>query len=93
MDALRLTRAHLEPYVLAVQELKDWGYIVDVPPGPGGDRPSEEGAVKKCDRCGQQFKVKRREEADECVFHYGRPYTVKANGKYISTLAETRLKY
>lgn len=86
MEALRLSRAHLEPYVLALQELKDWGYIVEIPSGPGGDRPSDEGSIKKCDRCSQQFKVKRREEADECIYHYGKPFTTRANGNRIRSV-------
>ena len=33
-----------------------------------------------CERCGQRFQVKRREEADQCVYHWGRPFVSKANG-------------
>ena len=80
LAALRLTVDQLEPFVLSLEEMRQWGYVVDVPPGPGGDRPSEEGSVKTCERCGQPFQVKRQEEADECVFHWGRPFSSKANG-------------
>ncbi|KIP10709.1 hypothetical protein PHLGIDRAFT_11157 [Phlebiopsis gigantea 11061_1 CR5-6] len=65
LQALKITVEQLEPYALTQDEMKQWGYIVDIPAGPGGDRPSEEGSIMKCERCNQQFKVKRREEADE----------------------------
>ncbi|CAL1700748.1 unnamed protein product [Somion occarium] len=81
LAALRLTVAQLEPHLLTVEQMKELGYIVDIPPGVGGDQPSEEGLIKTCDRCSQPFKVKRMEEADECVFHYGRPRLLKANGE------------
>lgn len=79
-DSLKLSVGHLEPYILSLEEMRQWGYVVEVPPGTGGDRPSEEGSVKTCERCNQPFKVKRKDEADECVFHWGRPYSSKANG-------------
>ncbi|KAF7793647.1 hypothetical protein EIP86_004762 [Pleurotus ostreatoroseus] len=65
LAALRLTAEQLESYVLSLDEMRKWDYVVDIPVGPGGQRPSEEGAVMKCDRCGQPFQVKRQEEADE----------------------------
>lgn len=80
LESLRLTVKHLEPYVLSMDEMRLWGYIVDIPDGVGGDQPSEEGNIRKCERCNQQFQVKRLEDADECVFHWGRPFTSKANG-------------
>ncbi|KAI0938065.1 hypothetical protein AcV7_003362 [Taiwanofungus camphoratus] len=81
IDALRLTASHLEHHVLSVDDMKKWGYIVEIPSGVGGDRPSEEGSVKTCERCGQPFKVKRREEADQCLYHWGKPFSTKANGE------------
>lgn len=80
IDALRLTASHLEHHVLSVDDMKKWGYIVEIPSGVGGDRPSEEGSVKTCERCGQPFKVKRRDEADQCLYHWGKPFSTKANG-------------
>ncbi|KAH9853502.1 Rexo1 protein [Lenzites betulinus] len=79
--ALRLSAAQLEPYVLSLDAMRTWGYVVEVPPGPGGERPHEEGAVMTCERCAQKFLVKRREEADECRFHWGRPFSSKVNGE------------
>jgi RNA exonuclease 1 len=63
-------------------DLQKWGYIVDIPDGPGGDRPSEEGKIAKCERCAQPFMVKRMEEADECLYHWGKPYTRSMNGRH-----------
>ncbi len=82
LESLRLTSSDLEPYVMSMDEMKKWGYIVEIPPGVGGDRPSEEGSIQKCERCNQQFKVKRKEEADECRFHWGRPYTRTSDGSF-----------
>lgn len=81
LESLRLTREHLEPLVLSMDDMKKWGYIVEIPEGVGGDRPSEEGQPAKCERCGQQFLVKRKELADECTYHWGRQYTKQVNGE------------
>ncbi|CDO71252.1 hypothetical protein BN946_scf184908.g9 [Trametes cinnabarina] len=79
--AMRLTAAQLEPYVLTVEEMKTWGYITEVPSGSGGDKPHEEGSAMTCERCGQRFIVKRRENADHCRYHWGKPYSSKVNGE------------
>jgi RNA exonuclease 1 len=81
LDSLRLTRALLEPHVHLTTDLIQWGYFVEIPDGPGGHEPSLESKIAKCERCGQPFKVKRREDADECIYHWGKPYTTKVNGK------------
>ncbi|KAL4241936.1 REXO1/REXO3 family protein [Abortiporus biennis] len=81
MESLRLTSSHLEAYVLSMDQMKTWGYIVEIPEGVGGDRPSEEGSIKKCERCKQPFKVKRREEADECIYHWGKAFSRTENGE------------
>ena len=57
-----------------------WGYVVDIPEGPGGDKPSEEGGVMKCERCKQPKQVRRMEEAEECLYHWGRLLTKKVSG-------------
>lgn len=80
LDSLHLTLSQLEPYVLTIDEMKQWEYVVEIPSGVGGDKPSEEGSIQKCQRCNEPFKVKRMEEADECIFHWGRRYTTKTNG-------------
>jgi RNA exonuclease 1 len=86
LESLKITVSHLEPYILSQDELRQWSYIVEVPDGPGGDRPSEEGSIMKCERCSQQFKVKRRAEADECIFHWGKQFSSKANGSFPPSL-------
>lgn len=80
LQSLKLTPQHLEPYLLSIEDMLQWGYVVEIPPGEGGERPSEEGSITTCDRCKEPFMVKRKEEADECVFHWGKPFTSKANG-------------
>ena len=82
LNALRLTAEQLEPYVMSLDEMRKWGYIVEIPTGEGGSRPSEDGSVKTCERCSSAFKVKRREEAsmDECVYHWGKAFSAKASG-------------
>ncbi|KLO08284.1 hypothetical protein SCHPADRAFT_944602 [Schizopora paradoxa] len=81
LRALTLTRKHLEQHILSLEEMKLWGYIVEIPEGPGGDRPSDEGKTRDCERCGKVFEVKRKEDAEECVFHWGRPFTSRTNGE------------
>lgn len=81
LESLEMTTSDLEPYILTLAQMRTWGYVVEVPPGPGGERPSEEGSIMKCERCGQLFKVKRMQEADECVFHWGKPFSSKTNGE------------
>ncbi|KAG6884946.1 hypothetical protein C0992_005585 [Termitomyces sp. T32_za158] len=80
-QALRLTRAHLEPHIMSIADLESWGYFLDVPDGPGGAEPTLEGKIAKCERCAQPFLVKRREDADNCVYHWGKPFTSKAGGE------------
>ena len=80
MQSLKLSASQLEPYVLTMDEIKQWGYIVEVPPGPGGDRPHEEGSIKTCERCTEKFMVKRLEEADHCRYHWGKPFSSRVNG-------------
>jgi RNA exonuclease 1 len=80
LESLHLTRAHLEPLVHSAADLEKAGYFINVPDSPGGTQPSLEGEKAKCERCAQPFVVKRKSEADECIFHWGRPYTTTING-------------
>jgi RNA exonuclease 1 len=80
LTALTLTRAELAPLVLSRAALLRWGYMVDLPDGPGGTRTTEEGRPMRCERCGGQFEVKRAGEAAECSYHHGKPRTIKVNG-------------
>ena len=81
LESLRLSRELLEPLVHSADQLRTWGYFLDMPPGPGGDQPSLEEKIVKCDRCTQYFLVKPTEVADKCVYHWGKPYSTRVNGK------------
>ncbi|KAG5725008.1 RNA exonuclease 3 [Termitomyces sp. T112] len=80
-QALRLSRDNLEPYIMSKEDLESWGYFVEIPDAPGGIEPSLEGKLAKCERCAQPFLVKRKEEADKCVYHWGKPFTTTAGGE------------
>lgn len=54
----RLTKVKLKRFVHSKDVLAKFGYDVEVPPGIGGSRPTEEGNIIKCDRCGKEFIVK-----------------------------------
>ncbi|KAF8525311.1 ribonuclease H-like protein [Gautieria morchelliformis] len=83
----RVEARDLECAVLTREQMVAWGYVVDVPAGPGGDRPSAEGDEMVCERCFQRFVVtppgQGKDEA--CSFHWARPYTTTLNGEKIKT--------
>jgi len=54
----RLTRKRVAKFVHPVDKLRQFDYPVELPPGPGGDRPSEEGNMRTCDRCKKDFTVR-----------------------------------
>ena len=74
---------HLEGALLTREQMVTWGYILEVPNGSGGDRPSAEGDEMICERCTQRFAVtpigQGKDEA--CSFHWARPYTTTLNGQ------------
>lgn len=59
-----------------------WGFFLDIPEGVGGDEPSLEHKIAKCDRCGQSFSVKRKDEAETCIYHWGKPVSRTVSGRY-----------
>ncbi|KAF8591528.1 hypothetical protein K439DRAFT_904379 [Ramaria rubella] len=81
----RVEPRHLEEVVLTREQMATWGYLLDVPEGPGGDKPSAEGEEMVCERCSQRFVVtpmgQGKDEA--CSFHWARPYTTTLNGEKI----------
>ncbi|KAF9268064.1 ribonuclease H-like protein [Marasmius fiardii PR-910] len=81
LQSLRLTRSILDPYILPILELEKWGYIVKIPDGPGGNEPSKEGQLAKCERCGEPFMVHRDFKPTECLHHWGKPYMKLLNGQ------------
>jgi RNA exonuclease 1 len=82
LDSLCLTRDHLVDLILTVADMQKWGYVVEIPGGQGGSRPSEEGKIMKCERCAQPFMVKRKDEAEECNYHWGKQYNKIINGMF-----------
>ncbi|KAF5390620.1 hypothetical protein D9757_002712 [Collybiopsis confluens] len=88
ITALHVTAALLAPYIPSLDQLKAWGYIVDVPPGPSHAEPSLLGKPVKCERCGELFVVRMLQEQDpgkeECLHHWGRISSRIANGKNVS---------
>lgn len=89
ISSIKLTRALLEPYILSEEEMKTWGYFTEVPQDPGGSNPSSEGKTAKCERCTQPFQVKRKDEADSCSFHWGKPFSRQIVGscKFLGLIA------
>ena len=81
LESLHLSRELLDQLIHSVDELKAWGYFLDMPPGPGGDQPSLEETTAKCDRCAQYFLVKRMEAAEKCIYHWGKSYSTRVDGK------------
>lgn len=80
MKAFKLSAKDLLPHVLSTEDMKIWGFMTEIPDRPGSTNPSEEGRIKECERCNKPFVVKRKEEADECIFHWGRALMQKVGG-------------
>ncbi|BGP16917.1 hypothetical protein JCM10213_007362 [Rhodosporidiobolus nylandii] len=79
----RLTRARVGKFVHGREALRQFGYVLEVPEGPGGDRVTEEGNMRHCDRCNKEFVVKGEldeEDRQACSFHHGRMVTQKIAG-------------
>ena len=70
---------------MSVETMKRWEYVTEIPEGDGGSKPSEEGKVKTCERCSKPFVVKRKEEADDCIYHWGRARINKVGGEYAAS--------
>lgn len=80
LSSFHLRASHLQSVLLTPQQMEDYSYIASIPDGPGGDRPSELGNEVKCERCGEQFVVQSNPGAEECTFHWGKPFTSKVQG-------------
>jgi RNA exonuclease 1 len=76
--ASRLTAPILAALVHPREELERYGYLVDVPDVEGGQRPTEEGLLKVCDRCKVEFIV--GEAGAKCWYHWGRARYGKDQG-------------
>lgn len=87
IQALRLTRERVSELTMSVEDMKKWGYIIDIPEGIGGDKPNEVGCPMKCERCSQPYMVKPKNEAEQCMYHFGKMVSQKINGKFLYTSA------
>lgn len=65
---------------MATETMKQYGYVLEMPTGEGGNEPHAIGQVKQCERCKQPFVVKRDPTRDECLYHWGRAFTKNING-------------
>ncbi|EJD01091.1 uncharacterized protein FOMMEDRAFT_110616 [Fomitiporia mediterranea MF3/22] len=81
LRALKLTKKHLSPHIMPLEAMQKWGFMTEIPDSPGSSNPSDEGKIKQCERCNEQFVVKRKEEAGECVYHWGRAIMNRMNGE------------
>ncbi|GAA6032601.1 hypothetical protein JCM8097_004835 [Rhodosporidiobolus ruineniae] len=80
----RLTRARVAKFVASKEKLRSFDYMLEVPSGAGGDKVTEEGNVRVCDRCKKEFVVRGDLSEDDrhaCAYHYGRVVTEKIGGQ------------
>lgn len=90
LSEFKLKPEHLEPLLLSREDMLMWEYVVDVPSDTGGTRPYETGNTAKCERCSSQYVVSKSPSKDECIYHWGRAYASKVNGKLIHTTSSLR---
>ncbi|KAG8865230.1 RNA exonuclease 3 [Tulasnella sp. 330] len=81
-SALKLLPEDLTSFLLTLDEMREWGYVVEVPDdwGSGGDQVSEVGNIIKCDRCANEHTCMEDFGEEECQFHWGRPWSTKVAG-------------
>lgn len=53
-----IRREKVKKFISSKEVLRVFDYVVDLPQGVGGEQMTEEGRVRKCDRCGVEFLVK-----------------------------------
>lgn len=54
----RLTAERISQFVSSRETLLLYDYVVDIPSGEGGSAPTEEGNLRRCDRCGKDWRVR-----------------------------------
>ncbi|KAG8899811.1 RNA exonuclease 3 [Tulasnella sp. 403] len=81
--SLKLTPADLDAAILSSDQLTTWGFMTEVPEawGQGGGAPNHVGKKAQCERCDNEFVVRADPVANECQFHWGRPWARKVEGK------------
>jgi len=79
---IKVGAADLEEIVLSREKLIEWGYMVDIPEGPGGDLPTSESAELQCERCLQNFCVTAMGDGadDACTYHWAKAFNTTTNG-------------
>ncbi|KAI0307161.1 ribonuclease H-like protein [Multifurca ochricompacta] len=76
---LRLASPQLEPLLLTREEMRSWNYIIDIPAewGPGGQSPSGDGHLFRCERCKTPYIVRSLDHdatiVNACTYHWGKP--------------------
>lgn len=86
LSEFELRPHYLDSLLLSREDMELYGFVVEMPPGPGGDRPTEVGNTMKCDRCACDYVVTPT-PSEECVHHWGRLYPTKINGTLAMCLA------
>ncbi|BGP55642.1 RNA exonuclease 3 [Rhodotorula sphaerocarpa] len=79
----RLTRKRVEGFLPSVDVLRQFDYVTQVPDGVGGDKVSEDGNTRKCERCKREFVVVSNlspADREACQYHFGRMITEKTAG-------------
>jgi RNA exonuclease 1 len=82
------TRERAGRYMLTLDQMRTFGYVLGLPEVEGGTHPDAAGERKMCDRCGAEFVVKgKAEEGSEhqgstgaCVYHWGRATMERVDG-------------
>ena len=80
----RLTAGRVEKYLAGRRDLEMYGYVVEVPEGEGGGQETEEGVVRKCERCGVDYLVHAdlsEQDKVACSYHFGRQIMEKIKGE------------
>lgn len=77
--ASRLTAPIVAALVHPRAELGRYGYLLAVPDVEGGQRPTDEGRLRKCDRCAVEYIVGEEGDA-KCWYHWGRARYGKDQG-------------
>jgi RNA exonuclease 1 len=80
VDSLDLKPQHIEPHIMSLDDLQKWGYFISIPPGPGGDEPSQEGKPATCERCNQVYVVRKDPDMTECSYHPIKAYFKNISG-------------
>ncbi|KZT50653.1 hypothetical protein CALCODRAFT_422460, partial [Calocera cornea HHB12733] len=81
LAALVVTASDIEAAVMTKEEMTTWEYVVDAPQEPGGNRVTDDGLTKTCERCRTDFVVQGEGfDTTACRFHWARPRMQKVPG-------------